>query len=264
MHSTPDGSARDTTRSVYLGAPCTIFFLLGALVSSGQTPIGRKQAPAATDLSGVYRILPQSAPGSRNLPAGAAGGTPRERAYKVDGHPPPLLDWAAKLYEERVAAAEKGQPFRHMLTRCLPQGLPMAAVFAFYPVQILQSTGQVTMLYEEQNHFRIIRLNQEHAKDPDPSFFGDAVAKWEGNTLVIDTIGIRDDTTLDFLGLPHSTELHVIERMRKIAADTLESRVTLEDPKAYREKWDAVAMWKRLPPTDGIREYICENTRFFE
>lgn len=220
------------------------------------------QTPA--DLSGTYRIQFQNAPGSKNIPAGQAGGSPRKRAYKVDGHEPPLQDWAKKLYEERLTEGENGHPFRHLMTRCLPQGMPLASLFAFYPVQLLQSKDQVAILYEEQNHFRIIRMNQPHLADPEPTFFGDAVGKWEKDTLVIDTIGIRDDTTIDFLGLPHSSELHVVERMRKVDENTLESRITLEDPKAFTEKWEAVAIWKRQPANDGIREYICENTRYFE
>jgi hypothetical protein len=246
------------------GLAAAVWAFLGivcALPSSAQAP---RSAAAEVDLSGTYRIQFQNAPGSRNLPAGQAGGSARTRAYKVDGHEPPLLPWAKQLYDERIAAAEKGQPFRHLMTRCLPQGMPLASLFAFYPVQVLQSAGQVAILYEEQNHFRIIRMNQQHPEDLEPSFFGDAVGHWEKDTLVVDTLGIRDDTTVDFLGLPHSAELHVIERMRKLDENTLESHITLEDPKAYKEKWDAVAIWKRLPASDGIREYICENTRYFE
>ncbi|MEQ1884025.1 MAG: hypothetical protein ABL967_03125 [Bryobacteraceae bacterium] len=224
-------------------------------------------APAAAqsvDLSGTYRIQFQNAPGSRNIPAGQGGGTPRSRAYKVDGQPPPLQDWAKKLYEERIVEGENGRPFRHLMTRCLPQGMPMASLFAFYPVQLLQSKDQVTILYEEQNHFRIVRMNAQHPADIDPSFFGDSIGKWDKNTLVIDTVGIRDDTTIDYLGLPHTDQLHVVERMRKLDANTLESRITLDDPKAFTKSWEAVAIWKRLPADDGIKEYICENTRYFE
>ena len=256
-HRTRDLALVCATLAIFCALPVT------AQTSAAQTSAAK--APSnSVDLSGTYKIQFQNAPGSRNLPAGQGGATARTRAYKVDGHAPPLLPWAQQLYEERIAATEKGEPFRHLMTKCLPQGMPLASMFAFYPVQLLQTAEQVTILFEEQNHFRIIRMNQQHPEDPDPSFFGDAVGKWENGTLVIDTIAIRDDTTLDFLGLPHSPELHVIERMRKVDENTLESHITLEDPKAFKEKWDAVAIWKRQPASDGIREYICENTRYFE
>jgi hypothetical protein len=147
--------------------------------------------------------------------------------------------------------------------------MPLGALFVFYPIQILQTPEQLTMLFEEGNHFRIIRMDRPHAKDPDPSFWGDSVGRWEGapaagQSLVIDTIGVRDDTTVDLLGFPHTEMLHVVERMRRLDANTLEGRVTLEDPGAYARSWDAVAIWKKLAPADHVREMVCENTRFFE
>ena len=238
--------------------------LLSILPMSNGTAAGQTKSAPRPDFSGEYRIQTAGSPGTKNLPRAPRSGTPRERAYTVDGQPAPLLPWARKLYDERIEAAENGTTFRHTLTKCLPPGMPMGTLFAFYPIQILQTPEQVTMLFEEGNHFRVIRLNQPHAKDPDPNFWGDGVGKWEGETLVIDTIGVRDDTTLDFLGFPHSEKLHEVERMRRLDANTLEGRVTLEDPDAYARSWEAVAIWKKLDPKDHIREMVCENTRFFE
>lgn len=236
-------------------------------IAAGQSrgaTAGAGSAAAHPDLSGEYRIQPAGSPGSRNLPRAPRNGTPRERAYTVDGQPAPLLPWARKLYDERIEAAENGTTFRHTLTKCLPPGMPMGTLFAFYPIQILQTPEQITMLFEEGSHFRIIRMNQPHTKDPDPSFWGESVGRWDGDTLVLDTIGVRDDTTLDFLGFPHTEKLHEVERMRRLDANTLEGRATLEDPGAYSRSWEAVAIWKRLAPADHIREMVCENTRFFE
>jgi hypothetical protein len=247
--------------AVSLGAG--IMMLAITLMLAGEAAAQTKSTPRP-DFSGEYRIQPAGSPGSKNLPRAPRNGTPRERAYTVDGQLAPLLPWARKLYDERIEAAENGQTFRHTLTKCLPPGMPMGTLFAFYPIQILQTPEQLTMLFEEGNHFRIIRMNQPHAKDPDPNFWGDAAGKWEGETLIIDTIGVRDDTTLDFLGFPHSEKLHVVERMRRLDANTLEGRVTLEDADAYARSWEAVAIWKKLDPKDHIREMVCENTRFFE
>ena len=240
---------------------CQACFTIAAFCSiaaNGQQP------PAASakvpDISGLYRQAPMD-PRSRNLPPGMRAGTPTERIYKIDGKKAPLQPWAEKLYMERVQATEKGDMFRNTVSRCLPPGLPQANLFSPYPVNIIQTPGQVTMLFEEGNHFRIIRMDSEHPKEVDETFFGDSIGKWEGETLVIDTVGIRDDTTLDWMGFPHSTELHLVERIKRLSPDTLELRQTIEDPKAYTRSFETVAIFKITQ--DDMREYICENLRFF-
>jgi hypothetical protein len=98
------------------------------------------------------------------------------------------------------------------------------------------------------------------AKDA-PTFNGQPTGHWEGDTLVIETTNIRGDTQVDFSGLPHSDALKVTERIRRTAPDTLESRITLTDPKAYAEPFTVTRVYKQRPKW-RIAEYVCqENNR---
>jgi hypothetical protein len=130
-----------------------------------------------------------------------------------------------------------------------------------FPVQILETAGQVTLLFEEQNHFRIIHLNGTHPADPDPGFMGHSIGHWEGSVLVVDTVGLTDRTSIDQVGMPHSEDLHVIERFRRADANTLEVTVTIDDPQTFSRRWDAKAVFQRAAAGTEIQEYICENNR---
>jgi hypothetical protein len=188
---------------------------------------------------------------------------PRERTIRtLDGSPPPLLPAAAAVLEKRITDADKGILFGNSLTNCLPGGVPMMLFGAGdYPIQILETPGQVTLLMDEQNHFRVVHLGGKHPADPDPSFLGHSIGHWEGDTLVVDTVGLNDRTTLDMVGTPHTEALHVIERFRRSAADRLEIRVTVDDPGAFSKSWETKATWKASPPGTELNEYICENNR---
>jgi hypothetical protein len=87
---------------------------------------------------------------------------------------------------------------------------------------------------------------------------GHATGKYDGDALVIDTVGFNDKTWLDPMGLPHSDALHVIERMRRVDHDTLEDQITIDDPKAYTKPWTATKIFKRKPDWQ-IQEYVCEE-----
>jgi hypothetical protein len=87
-------------------------------------------------------------------------------------------------------------------------------------------------------------MDRDHPKDPDSSWMGDSVGKYEGDTFVIDTIGFNDKTWLDQTGHPHSDALHVIERIRRINHDQLEINVTIDDPKAYTKTFSATKLYR--------------------
>jgi hypothetical protein len=194
--------------------------------------------------------------------SGGRGGARPRVPTTVDGKPAPLLPGAAELLEKRILDADRGYPFANTLSYCLPGGMPLMIIGgAPYPIQILETPGQVSMLFEEQNHFRTIRLDARHPEDPDPSFMGNSVGKWEGDTLVVDTIALSDRTTIDQVGMPHSEDLHLLERYRRIDRDTLEVLVTITDPKVFSSSWQTKAVYKIAPPDTGVSEYICENNR---
>jgi hypothetical protein len=90
---------------------------------------------------------------------------------------------------------------------------------------------------------------------------GDSIGYWEGDTLIVDTIGLSDRTSIDEVGMPHSESLHVIERYRRVDASTLEIRMTLDDPLTFSKPWEARVIYKAAAPNNPLIEYICENNR---
>jgi hypothetical protein len=104
---------------------------------------------------------------------------------------------------------------------------------------ILQTSKVVYILYEYTRIWRSIAMDRDHPKDLDTTWLGDSIGKYEGDTLVIDTVGLNDKTWLDRVGHPHSDALHFIERFRRVDHDTLELDVTFDDPKAYTRTWSS-------------------------
>jgi hypothetical protein len=186
-------------------------------------------------------------------------------AYQVqmtaDGKMPPLQPWAAALLDQRIKDSEAGHPFPTTLSNCLPSGVPqMMFGPKDLPIQIVESPGQVTILFESLTTFRIIHLNEQHPPDPDPTFMGNSVGHWEGDTLVVDTIGLTDRTAIDTVGMPHSDALHLVERFRRTSKTTLELQVTFDDPKTFTQPWTAKTSFRAVPGA-RVEEYICENNR---
>ena len=145
--------------------------------------------------------------------------------------------------------------------RCIPPGIPRTMLQPF-PWEIVQARDRVIMIFEYQGLVRQIFMDgREHPKDQEPTYMGHATGKYEGDTLVVDTVGFNDKTWLDPKGLPHSEALHVIERFRRVDHDTLNVEYTIDDPKSYTKPWTAQVVFK-LHPEWQIQEYVCaENNR---
>ena len=190
----------------------------------------------------------------------------RERAIQTaDGKQPPMLPETAKVREQRLVDAEHNKPFANTASLCLPQGVPyMLHAAVGGPLQILETPGQVTFINDAYNEMWFVYLNAKHPPkdDVEPTYHGDSVGHWEGKTLVIDTIGLNTRTTLDQIGTPHSEDMHVITRVRRIGPDTIEFRVTIDDPKAFSKPWEEETLvYKRAPKDARISEVVCENNR---
>jgi hypothetical protein len=135
-----------------------------------------------------------------------------------------------------------------------------------YPMQIIQTPEYVVMAFEYMQLWRVVPTDhREHPKNVQPTFMGDSVGWWEGDTFVVDTIGLNDKTWLDTAGHQHSDALHVIERFRRTAPDTIVLNFTVDDPKMYSKPWNHERILKPLRQTPGlpmILEYECnENNR---
>jgi hypothetical protein len=147
---------------------------------------------------------------------------------------------------------------------CLPFGLLRSMNVGGYPIQIMQNDQYVALLFEQNTWFHVVYMNREHPKDLDPTWFGNSVAKWDGDTLVIDTIGFNGKTRLDTIGHPLSDQLHVIERFQMTDRDHIHYEVTIDDPKTYTKPWKNTRTFWRMAPGQELIEYSCEeNNRDF-
>ncbi len=174
------------------------------------------------------------------------------------GVAPPLKPEYMGILERRIRAKNRGTPEADASTQCLPHGMPRL-MESPYPIEIVQTPGRLTFLHEVAHNVRRIWLSREHPAHPVPTFLGDSVGKWDGDTLVVDTIGLNDRTFIDDEGSSHSTSEHTVERYRKIDGGaklelimTVEDPVTLEHPYSYRR----VYAWR---PDVRPQEYVCEE-----
>jgi hypothetical protein len=113
--------------------------------------------------------------------------------------------------------------------------------------KIVQTDDYVYQMWEWNKVWRQIALNQPHSEDPDISWYGESVGKWDGDTLVVDSVGFKDSTWLDGVGHPHSEELRVVERIRRVDPQTLQIDFTFTDPVAYTRPWTAQHSFKLVP-----------------
>jgi hypothetical protein len=202
-----------------------------------------KGADGKPDLSGLWK-----APSPKYLFDLAADLKPGEA---------PFQPWAAAVYKERQDNLAKDRPSGW----CIPHGVPDAVAVPGYPFKILQRPGLVLVLFEEMTHFRqIFTDGRALPKDPNPAWLGYSVGHWEGDTLVVDTTGFKEESWLDDPGHPHTDALHVTERFRRRDFGHLEIQVTIDDPKAYTKPWGANESFDLFPDTE-ILEHICENEK---
>ena len=168
----------------------------------------------------------------------------------------PLLPWAKKLMESRKA---EDDPHAH----CMPMGVPRQA--GGYPWRFIQyRKTHIYMLWEANIHsYRQIFMDgRKHPDDPDPTWFGHSIGKWEGKTLAIDSVGFNDKFWFDRRGHPHTEQLHIIERWTRKDFGHLDNQVTIDDPGAYSRPF-TTTYTADLEPDQEIMEYICaENNNF--
>jgi hypothetical protein len=127
-----------------------------------------------------------------------------------------------------------------------------------YPFEILQTPGRITLLFEAESQVRRIFLRNKHLDpdDLDPSYYGDSIGRWEGDVLLVDTIGFNTDTEVQ--GMPHSEDMHITERIHFIKPNTIEDELTVIDPKAFVKPFVEKLVYSRRPGW-RIREYSCEE-----
>jgi hypothetical protein len=211
-----------------------------------------RAADGRPDLSGIWitgalqlLIGEEEAAAIRKGDAAAGRSIPRRE-------PPPYTPAAEAKRQEYVARRGIDDP----MARCLISGVPRITTRPL-PFEIVQMPGRVIILYEAHHAFRIIPTDgRPHPGDLEPSYLGDSVGHWEGNTLVVDVIGFNTNTWLAGVGTIHSEKLHVTERYTRDSPDTIVYDVTIEDPVVFTKPWLQQELF-RLRPNERIREYEC-------
>ena len=169
----------------------------------------------------------------------------------------PFQPWAAELYKQRQANKMRDNP----MIQCLPAGVPRLDAY-IHPYKIVQTPDLIVILYESQTIFRqIFTDGRSHPKDPEPSWLGYSIGRWDGDALVVETIGFNDKTWLDGFGHPHSDAMKLTERFRRRDFGHMDIEITIDDPKAYTKPIRYVQPQLLQPDTELI-EYICnENAK---
>jgi hypothetical protein len=138
---------------------------------------------------------------------------------------------------------------------CLPPGIP-GATQQPYPMQIIHTPTQVIFLYEAYHLFRVVPLDKPHPSDLDPTWLGNSVGHWDGDTLVVDVTAFNDKTAVGTYR--HTTAYHVVERYRRTSYDKIHYEATISDPNVFAEPWTEAGTLTLHPEWD-LQEYICEE-----
>jgi hypothetical protein len=222
----------------WIGSGIAIALLLCG-VGGAQERAVRATRDRKPDLSGIWRSA-----SNRYLTDLSAG------SARVSFQP-----WARTVYEQRRAGNGNGKS--RPSDRCLPRGVPSMMLARGEPWKVVQTPGAITILFHESLHYRqIFTDGRPFPDDPAPTWLGYSIGRWEGDTLVAETIGLTEETWLDEGGHPHSDALRVTERFRRGAVGRMDVDVTIDDPKAYTAPWTVTVRFELVPNAD-LGEQVC-------
>jgi hypothetical protein len=253
--------------------------LAAAIAATATVPVVLAQRQNAPEPTGTNRPnAPTSPAGSGGLTAPGRGrgpAVPQGPAPKLaDGRPDfsgvwqgggPVGDLAqgmpkgvdVPLNEAGKTLMASRQSKDDPEANCLPTGVPRQAP---YPWRVLQTPTHIFILFEGNIHsYRQIFVDgRKHPDDPDPTWYGHSVGHYEGQTLVVDTIGFNDKFWFDFRGHPHSEKLHTVERYTRSNLGTLVVETMIDDPTYYSKPF-TISFSARLRPGEELMEYICQE-----
>ena len=257
-------------RVQFLGVAAAVITCASLTLSAQWPALGTRGAPDPTapapkladgktpDFSGVWEAARQSCneATARLGCTDAVQGIPLGAVNIATGNKEvlPMQPWAEALVKQRRDDAGKDDP----ASRCLPVP-PPRMWWSFFFQKIVHTPDSVTVLDEYMTQYRQILLDgRALPANPEPLFKGYSVGRWEGETLVVETVGFKDDGWLDVWGHPLTAQARTIERIRRVSYGTLEVALTVDDPKAYTKPW-TVTIPLSLKPTGELLEYICNE-----
>jgi hypothetical protein len=246
----------DTIMNITTGSGEKAVRLRGRILHHGDTP----HLNTIGEVPLIAKSLPQS-----SIVGGAAGPTPRSQDGRpdfsgvwsaqrtVDRGALELLPWAQAVMAERAKNDSKDYPGAH----CLPRGVTSAGKYSVY--RIVQTADFLVILFEDDVVARQVFLDgRAHPDDLDPTWNGHSVGRWDGDSLLIDTIGFNDQSWISSKGEPHTARMHISERLRRPDRGHLEIERTIHDPGAYRTPWITLNT-SQLLPGDEVREFVCNE-----
>ena len=209
---------------------------------------GGAVAQARPDLSGSWERY--------RGPAGDPTNPPPDAAPPLKANL--LAEWEARNAARRAADA-RGEPQASNVTHCIPDGVP-SMMNGPFPFEIVQNATQINIAQEAYSQIRRIYLDKPQLTldDIELGFYGRSVGKWQGDTLVVDTIGIKD--YVRFRDVPHTRDMRITERLRLVTPEILWDEITIEDPAVLEKPWTVTFAYRRMPDYEII-EYVCEDNR---
>jgi hypothetical protein len=197
-------------------------------------------------------------------PFGAGRGTNSAVAPLPPG--PIILkpEYAKDYLAKRAADAEatkRGEPPASASVGCVPYGMPRMMAVASYPIEILETTGQITIIAEAFSEVRRVFMGQAQLPidDVPPGYYGHSVGRWDGETLVIDTVGIKESVP-GYQNLPHSGQMRITERLRLVTPDVLHDQITIDDPVVLEKPFVYTLAYRRMSDYKMV-EFVCDNNR---
>jgi hypothetical protein len=177
---------------------------------------------------------------------------------------PNLKPWVKEVMKkdiDEVLAGKKSAFTAH--SSCLPAGVPLFMAYGGgNPIIFLQTPKEVWLLFTGDMRVRRVYLDVPHSANPKPSWYGESVGRYEGDSLIIDTIGLNDKTIADIYRTPHTEKMHLVERWRMVdGGEAMEATFTVDDPDAFYEPWSGMRRYRRSQQ-DELPEIVCaENNK---
>ena len=203
---------------------------------------------------GDYIAIPGEPSPTRNDPAyryvsnnefRASGAQPTYRIADLSNAN--IKPWAKEIMKRENDKALSGRMPYSARASCMPSGVPAFMMAAVEPIHFMQTPKQVTMIFSGDAQIRRIYLDVPHSADLKPSWYGESVGHYEGDTLVVDTIGLNDKTFIDNYRTPHTAKLHVVERYKLIDdGKTLQVTFRVEDADTFYQPWSAIGKLRRV------------------
>jgi len=196
-----------------------------------------------------------------------ANGRPGQPTFRIaDTNNPNLKPWAAERMKKDNAEVLAGKIAFTARSSCMPAGVPGFSSYIVEPVFFVQSPKEILMIYAGNQETRHVYMNVPHAPNPKPSWYGESVGHYEGDTLIVDTIGTNAKTYVDNYRTPHTEKLHVVERYRLVdSGKVLEADISVEDPDTFNQPWTAIQRYRKVQQ-DPLYEAVCaeNNAGFFD